>query len=113
MSQTGVKHSASPLKHTEKRSLIIITSKEGFPRQHLREDAASGPHVDGFGVVVGGEEQARGSVPLGDQTFRQVALDGEEERRRDEMDDTAANTLNTVSRLARRALWSWTEMHWG
>lgn len=65
----------------ERRSLIIITSKESFPRQHLGEDATSGPHVDGFGVVVGGEEQARGSVPLGDQTFGQVALDrGEGEK---------------------------------
>lgn len=51
-----------------------FTCKERFPCEHLRKNAASGPHVDGFGVVVGREQQARRPVPLGDQTFREMAL---------------------------------------
>ena len=35
-----------------------LTSKQHPPREHLCQDAASGPHVNGFGVVVRGEEQA-------------------------------------------------------
>lgn len=54
--------------------MLTFTSEEGFPCEHLSKDAASGPHVDGFGVVVRREQQARRSVPLGDQTFREMAL---------------------------------------
>lgn len=51
-----------------------FTCKEGFPCEHLCKDAASRPHVDGFGVVVRRQQQARRPVPLGDQTFREMAL---------------------------------------
>lgn len=33
-----------------------LTSKEHPAREHLSQDAAGSPHVDGFGVVVRGEE---------------------------------------------------------
>lgn len=52
-----------------------LTSEEHPSRQHLRQDAAGRPHVDGFGVVVWREEQARGAVPLGYQAFRKVTLE--------------------------------------
>lgn len=35
-----------------------LTCKEHPPCEHLGQDAAGSPHVDGFGVVVRGEEQA-------------------------------------------------------
>lgn len=57
-----------------KLSHLTFTSKEGFPCEHLSKDAASSPHVDGFCVVVRREQQSRRSVPLGDQTFRKMAL---------------------------------------
>lgn len=43
-----------------------FTSKEGFSCEHLSKDAASCPHVDGFGVVIRREQQTRRSIPLGD-----------------------------------------------
>lgn len=52
----------------------MSTCKQGFPCEHLSEDAAGRPHVDGFGVVVGRQQQARRSVPLRDQPFREMPL---------------------------------------
>ena len=55
-----------------------LTRKQRFPREHLGEDAASCPHVDGFCVVVGGQQQPGRSVPFGDQALRQMTLNGGE-----------------------------------
>lgn len=46
------------------------TCKQHAPGEHLSQDTASGPHVYGLGIVVGGEEQARGTVPFSYQTLR-------------------------------------------
>lgn len=55
------------------------TSEKHPPGEHLSQDAASCPHVDGFGVVVGRQEQTGGAVPLGHQAFREVTLEEQRE----------------------------------
>lgn len=57
-----------------RQASLELTCKQGLPRQHLGEYASGGPHVDGFGVVVGGQQQARRPVPFGHQSLREVAL---------------------------------------
>lgn len=42
----------------------LITCEEHSASEHLGQDAARRPHVYGLGVVVGGEQQARRTVPL-------------------------------------------------
>lgn len=51
------------------------TCKQHVSGEHLSQDAASGPHVNGLGVVVGGQEQTGGAIPLSYQTLGQVALE--------------------------------------
>lgn len=46
------------------------TCKQHASGQHLSQDAASGPHVYGLGIVVGGQEQAGGTIPFSYQTLR-------------------------------------------
>lgn len=77
----GSKHTSKEKKKEEKNEINGWgpTCKEHPPRQHLRQDAAGRPHVDGFGVVVGREEEARRAVPLGDQAFRKVTLEEQRE----------------------------------
>lgn len=41
---------------------------------HLSQYAASGPHVYGLGVVIGGQKEAGRTVPLCYQTLGQIAL---------------------------------------
>lgn len=53
---------------------VAGTCEQHASSEHLSQDAASSPHVDGLGVVVGGQEEAGGAVPLGHQTFGQIAL---------------------------------------
>lgn len=55
---------------------IAGTCKQHASSEHLGQDAASGPHVDGLGVVLGGQEETGGAVPLGHQTLGQIALSG-------------------------------------
>lgn len=55
---------------------ITGTCKQHASSEHLGQDAASGPHVDGLGVVLGGQEETGGAVPLGHQTLGQIALSG-------------------------------------
>lgn len=54
--------------------LQMGTCKEHASSEHLGQYAASGPHVYGLGVVVGGQEQTWGAIPLSHQTLRQIAL---------------------------------------
>lgn len=55
---------------------IACTCEQHASREHLGQDAASSPHVDGLGVVLGGQEETGGAVPLGNQTLGQIALSG-------------------------------------
>ena len=51
------------------------TCKQHASSEHLSQYAASGPHVNGLGVVVGGQKQTGGTIPLSYQTLRQIALE--------------------------------------
>lgn len=51
------------------------TCEQHASTQHLSQDAARGPHVYGLGIVVGGQEQAGGTIPFSYQTLRQIALE--------------------------------------
>lgn len=51
------------------------TCEQHASGEHLRQYAASSPHVYGLGVVVGGQEQTGGTVPLSYQTLGQIALE--------------------------------------
>lgn len=50
------------------------TCKQHAPSKHLSQYAACGPHVYGLGIVVGGQEQTGGTIPLCYQTLGQIAL---------------------------------------
>lgn len=50
------------------------TCKQHVSSEHFSQNAASSPHVYGLGVVVGGQEQTGGTVPLSYQSLRQIAL---------------------------------------
>lgn len=50
------------------------TCKECFSSEHFSKDAPSGPHVNGFGVVIWGKEQTRRTIPFSDQSLRQMSL---------------------------------------
>lgn len=45
------------------------TCKQHASSEHLSQYTASGPHVYGLGIVVGGQEQTRGTIPLSYQTL--------------------------------------------
>lgn len=51
------------------------TCKQHVSCEHLSQYAASSPHVNGLGVVIGGQEQTGGTIPLSYQRFGQVALE--------------------------------------
>jgi len=53
---------------------MFNTCKECFSSQHFSKDAPSGPHVNGFGVVIWGKEQTRRTIPFSDQSLRQMPL---------------------------------------
>lgn len=62
---------------------IAGTCKQHASSEHLGQDAARRPHVDGLGVVLGGQEETGGAVPLGHQTLGQIALSGVKEKEED------------------------------
>lgn len=51
------------------------TCKQHASSEHLSQYAAGSPHVYGLGVVIGGQEQTGGTIPLSYQCLRQVALE--------------------------------------
>lgn len=51
------------------------TCKQHVSSEHLSQYAAGSPHVYGLGVVIGGQEQTGGAIPLSYQRFGQVALE--------------------------------------
>lgn len=53
------------------------TCEQHASGEHLSQYAASSPHVYGLGVVIGGQKETGGTVPLCYQTLGQIAL-GEE-----------------------------------
>lgn len=59
---------------------VAGTCEQHASSEHLSQDAARSPHVNGLGVVVGGQEETGGAVPLGHQTFGQIALSDAEVR---------------------------------
>ena len=50
-------------------------------RQHLGEDAADGPDVDGRGVARGAEQHLGGAVPQGDDLGVRAAVRGQPHHR--------------------------------
>lgn len=53
----------------------VGTCKQHASSEHLSQYAAGSPHVDGLGVVIGGQEKTGGAIPLSYQRLRQVALE--------------------------------------
>lgn len=82
----------------------VSTCEQHASSEHLSQDAASGPHVDGLGVVVGGQEETRGAVPLGHQTLGQIALSGVQVQEKEE-DTAEVEVVRVVGELdtSRRA----------
>lgn len=54
---------------------MMDTCEQHASGEHLSQYAAGGPHVYGLGVVIGGQEETGGAVPLGYQSLGQVALE--------------------------------------
>ncbi|KAI9158770.1 Aspartate kinase FUB3 [Paramyrothecium foliicola] len=53
---------------------LVVAGHVGGAEDELGEDGADGPDVDGAAVVLGAEEQLRGSVPAGDDVGRHVLV---------------------------------------
>lgn len=58
------------------------TCEQHASGEHLSQYTAGSPHVYGLGVVIGGQEQTGGAVPLGYQGLGQVALEKGSKSRR-------------------------------
>jgi hypothetical protein len=57
---------AKVAEHAEQLVDFAVAGEKGAAVDHLGEDAAHGPHVDGGGVVLGAEQDFRGAVPQSD-----------------------------------------------
>ena len=51
----------------------MFAGEDGPVGEHLCQDAAHRPNIDGFGVALGVEHDLRGAVPAGGHVLRQEA----------------------------------------
>ena len=79
---------------------VVLAGEQRLAAQQLREDAAHGPHVDGEGVLVAGEQQLGRAVPPRDDVLGHEALLGAGAREAKVADlEVAARVEQQVGRL--------------
>ena len=50
---------------------VIFTRKVRLPKDKFGEDAANAPHIDRLGIFMASQHDFRGTVPSGDDIFRE------------------------------------------